>query len=208
MKGNTYTMFFAAVTGTFCALLLTAVGAFTAPYQQANAKAEETLNILAALNVPFEADASASELLEVFEKNVTEKQVADSTLYIYSKPGSSAVEGVAFKFSGSGLWGPIKGLMALEADRRTIRGITFYEQEETPGLGAEITADWFRERFVGKKIIDSGGDPGIVITAPDGKEGQNKIDGISGATITCDKVQAMLNDAIEKFMKESGSDGK
>jgi Na+-transporting NADH:ubiquinone oxidoreductase subunit C len=84
---------------------------------------------------------------------------------------------------------------------RTIRGITFYEQEETPGLGGEITSSWFREQFIGKKIVDQAGNPGIIISSSEG-EAPNKVDAISGATLTCDKVQTMLNETIKRIVEE------
>jgi Na+-transporting NADH:ubiquinone oxidoreductase subunit C len=84
---------------------------------------------------------------------------------------------------------------------RTIRGVTFYEQEETPGLGGEIAADWFRKQFVGKSIVDEAGNPGIIISSG-GEPASNKVDAISGATMTCDKVQAMLNEAISSVVEE------
>jgi Na+-transporting NADH:ubiquinone oxidoreductase subunit C len=83
----------------------------------------------------------------------------------------------------------------------TIRGITFYEQEETPGLGGEIVTEGFRKGFVGKRIHDKEDNVGIVIGKPGSAQEQNEIDGISGATMTCEKVQAMLNEAIESIFK-------
>ena len=109
-------------------------------------------------------------------------------------------------FEGPGLWGPIKGFLALESDMKTIRGLTFYEQEETPGLGGEIVADWFREQFAGKTIVDAQGKAGIEIGGS--KSGPNHVDGITGATMTCDKVEAMLNKLVKTLVEESGSDGK
>ena len=41
MKGNIYTIIYAAVLGTACAMVLTFAASFTAPYQEANRKAEE-----------------------------------------------------------------------------------------------------------------------------------------------------------------------
>jgi len=35
---------------------------------------------------------------------------------------------------GKGLWSTLYGFIALDADLETIRGITFYEHKETPGL--------------------------------------------------------------------------
>lgn len=199
MKGSLYSLIYAAVLGTVCALLLTAVADVTAPYRQANAKAEEIRNILAVLEVSLPSDTSAKQLSEVFDKNVREEQRKGVEAYIRFQ-GSSELA-IALRFSGPGLWGPIKGFLALEPDMKTIRGLTFYEQEETPGLGGEIAAKWFRDQFAGKSIQDKDGNPGVVISSS-GDSAPNKVDGISGATMTCDKVQMMLNELIEKISKK------
>jgi Na+-transporting NADH:ubiquinone oxidoreductase subunit C len=109
---------------------------------------------------------------------------------------------VAVPFAGDGLWGPIRGFLALEADRRTIRGIAFHEQEETPGLGGEIAGEAFRAQFRGKRIVAADGTPGIVIRRGKGAQAVNEVDGITGATMTCEKVQAMLNRLIARIAKE------
>ena len=56
---------------------------------------------------------------------------------------------------GSGLWDAIWGYVALEDDMSTIKGIVFDHKGETAGLGAEITQQWFQDRFVGEKIFNS-----------------------------------------------------
>jgi len=203
VKGSLYALVYAAVLGTVCALLLTAAAGVTAPYRQANARADETLNILMVLKVPLEADTSAKQLGEVFKNNIGEAERGGITTYVYSLPEAQGqIQAIALRFSGPGLWGPIKGFLALEQDMKTIRGITFYEQEETPGLGGEIVTEGFRKRFVGKKIHDQDDNVGIVICKPGSAKEQNEIDGITGATMTCNKVQAMLNMAITKVLKE------
>ena len=42
---------------------------------------------------------------------------------------------------------------------RTIKGAVFDHKGETAGLGAEITQQWFQDRFVGEKITDANGTP-------------------------------------------------
>lgn len=201
MKGSLYTLAYAAVLGTVCALLLTAASTVTAPYREANAKAEEISNILTVLKIPFEDSTSSEKLLEIFKNNVREEVMAEETLYIYSSE-QGQVEAIAIRFAGRGLWGPIKGFLALESDRRTIRGVTFYEQEETPGLGGEIVSSWFCQQFIGKSIIDQTGRPGIIIKGLTGETSRNQVHAITGATMTCDKVQAMLNKVITKIVEE------
>jgi len=202
VKNNVYTLFYAGVLGTVCSLLLTAVASFTAPYQQANAKAEKNRNILGVLQVQYAPGASSQELVQIFEDNVLSEQKGVLTMYRYVPPkDSDKTETVAVGFEGPGLWGPVKGFLALDKDMRTIRGVTFYEQEETPGLGGEIVTAGFRDQFVGKSIVDEAGNPGIIISSG-GDPAANKVDAISGATMTCDKVQAMLNETIKSIVEE------
>ncbi len=202
MKNNIYTLFYAGVLGTVCSLLLTAAASFTASYQEANAKAEKNRNILCVLQVQYPPGASSQELVKIFEDNVLLEQEGALAMYRYVPPkDSDNKETVAVAFEGPGLWGPVKGFLALEQDMRTIRGVTFYEQEETPGLGGDIVTDKFRDQFVGKSIVDQAGNPGIIISSSEG-EALNKVDAISGATMTCDKVQAMLNEAIKNIVEE------
>jgi len=207
VKANLYTLCYAAVLGTVCALLLTAAATFTEPYKAANQKAEEILNILTALKVPLPDDVSSGQVIEIFNQNVRDKY-GDKTVYVYSpKEAAGKIEAFAIRFAGPGLWGPIKGFLALESDEKTIRGITFYEQEETPGLGGEIISAGFRGQFENKSIVDETGRPGIVIRASGG-ELKNGVDAITGATMTCDKVQAMLNQVIKRIIEDDSKNGR
>jgi len=202
MKGSAYTIGYAAVLGTVCAVLLTGASALTEPRRKANAKAEETRHILDVLGVPVDEAASPEDMLEAFNDNVTLARQGGLDVYAYEKTGA-----VAVPFAGPGLWGPVKGFLSLESDRKTIHGVTFHEQEETPGLGGEISARWFRDRFRGKSIIGADGTPGMAIRrAGGGIPGANEVDAISGATMTCDKVQAMLNKTITILAKENDHD--
>lgn len=201
MKGSLYSLIYAAVLGTVCALLLTAAANVTAPYRQANAEAEEVRNVLAVLEVPLPPGTSAKQLSEVFKNNVREEKRNGIENYVRFQPEArEKIQAIALRFSGAGLWGPIKGFLALEPDMKTIRGITFYEQVETPTLGGEIAAKWFRDQFAGKSIVDGSGNVGIIISSK-GDPAPNKVDAISGATMTCDKVQMILNELIEKISK-------
>ena len=46
-------------------------------------------------------------------------------------------------FSGSGLWGTITGVLALDAGLERIVGLDIISHNETPGLGGRIDEDWF-----------------------------------------------------------------
>ena len=194
---NIYVIIFAAGLGITCALLLTAVAEVTETKREANKEAEKQRNIFTALGVPFDIKASAIELGEIYTDNIEEQKDGELEFFAYSPGGT--VKALAFSVEGPGLWGPIKGFLALDPQKKKIKGLTFYVQEETPGLGGEIVTDAFRDGFTGKSIYAADGTPGIVIrTGIDGTV-QNEVDGITGATMTCDKVQEMLNKAIEKI---------
>lgn len=198
MKGNLYTICFAAILGTVCATLLTGVAKFTEETRERNKVAEKNRNIFTALNIEYDETASSEKLVKVFEDNIV-AEVKEGRPTLFKHVEADVVKGVAVEFAGSGLWGPIKGILALEKDMLTIKGITFYEQEETPGIGGDISLPYFRDRFVGKKIVGSDGKPGIVIKAGLINAGDNEIDGISGATMTINKVSDMLNKVIEQL---------
>jgi Na+-transporting NADH:ubiquinone oxidoreductase subunit C len=202
VKGSLYALVYAAILGSVFALLLTAAANVTAPYRQANKEAEEIRNILMVLDVNFSARTPAKQLKEIFGNNVREEDRSGVPVYVRFLPETPGqIQGVALRFSGPGLWGPIKGFLALKPDMRTIQGLTFYEQEETPGLGGEIASSKFRSQFKGKRIVDEDGNSGIIISSA-GDPAPNKVDAISGATMTCDKVQMILNDVIKSIIKE------
>ena len=199
MKGNFYTVIFAAILGVVCAFLLTAAAQITKPRAEANKKAEQIKNIFAALSIPFDEKSTAEQLQATFDQSITVNELVEGiNLYTYNSPDDAAI---AVDLAGPGLWGPIKGFLALEKDNKTIRGITFYEQEETPGLGAEISTPAFTFQFKGKSIYDSSGKPGIVIKGKKENNPINEVDAISGATITSDKVQELVNVSINKFVE-------
>ncbi len=202
MKGNLYTLVYAAVLAVVCATALTAVDRFTAERRAANALAEETRNMLTVLDVPFDRKASADELLALFAENVRTETRGSLAYYVYDHPQAGTLWAVRFK--GQGLWAPVEGLLCLKNDLRTIYGISFYKQEETPGLGGEISADWFQDQFQGK-LVATDTDTGIRIVR-DGADADNEVDAISGATMTCDKVEAMLNELIAVMVEEDATD--
>lgn len=65
----------------------------------------------------------------------------------------------------------------------TIKGISFYQHKETPGLGARIEeADW-RAQWEGIESYDENGNVATGVTKA-GSSRENWVDGISGATLT------------------------
>jgi Na+-transporting NADH:ubiquinone oxidoreductase subunit C len=202
-KRSIYPLLYAAVLGIVCALALTAVDRATQQRKAANAKAEEVRNVLTVLGVPFAPKADSEQLLKIYADNVVEEKRGQLTFYVYDNPDVGKL--YATRFGGPGLWGPVEGFLCLESDLRTIYAISFYKQEETPGLGGEISSKGFESEFHGKSIVNEQGKPGISIVAD--ATGISQVDGITGATMTGDKVQDMLNSLIDKVVNGDGSSG-
>lgn len=199
MNNAMKTLLFAASLGIVCSALLVAAGLFTGPYQRANEKAEQIRNYMEALQVPVAENAGPEELIAAFEKNVTRVQRGDVETFEYRPDKSGQPRAVAVAFSGPGVWGSIEGVLAMEPDMTTIRGIRFFKQEETPGLGAEIASDAFLSLFKGRKIVSRDGQPGFRIRKPGSIDDQNTVDAITGATMTSDRVEIMLDDLAKKL---------
>ena len=65
-------------------------------------------------------------------------RVPNNALVYEVRDDSGVLEIVVLPIEGKGLWSTLYGFVALESDLATIRGLTFYEQKETAGLGGEV----------------------------------------------------------------------
>lgn len=126
---------------------------------------------------------------------------------------------------GKGLWSTLYGFIAVDADGQTIRGITFYEHGETPGLGGEVDNPAWKAVWPGKSAFTAVGlehaslealpTPTIQVAkgevtdnAPDA---EFKVDGLSGATITSNGVTALVRywlgpDAFGSYLQQIRSE--
>lgn len=203
MKSNLATIVFAIVLGVVCALALTAVAEFATPYREANELAERYRNILEIFNIPVAEGAANQDIIKTFEDKVTivGKDSANPDYYLYSQL-------IAIPAQGPGLWGPIEGLIGLAPDGVTITAVSFYKQEETPGLGGEIATKDFTDRFIGKNLFDADGRPALTLVRPGKASGNYQVDAISGATMTSDKVQALISASAENFLRARVKENK
>ena len=98
---------------------------------------------------------------------------------------------------GKGLWSTLYGFIALDSDLKTIKGLTFYEHGETPGLGGEVDNPKWKNSWKGKKAFDDNGN--VIIEVIKGIVDQSspaanhQIDGLSGSTITTRGVDHLVN---------------
>ena len=222
---NGYTFMFAVILVVVVASVLAFTATSLQPTQRENVRQEKMQNILATVGI--ETDRPGAEELynqyiveelalnengEVDEsKNAFEvdlakelkKPVDEQTFPLYI----AEVEGKKYyvlPLRGNGLWNAIFGYISLKDDVNTIKGATFDHLGETPGLGAEITKEWFKKSFEEEKIFDGSGNlVGVSVVkgnidASDKED--NKVDAISGATITGDGVSDMISERLKRYL--------
>lgn len=98
---------------------------------------------------------------------------------------------------GYGLWSTLYGFLALKGDLKTIQGLTFYEQKETPGLGGEVDNPRWKAQWHNKLITTPKGQLDIHVVkggiSSDLEKASHQVDAISGATLTSRGVNNLIN---------------
>ena len=75
----------------------------------------------------------------------------------------------------------------------TVKGISWYAHKETPGLGARIEEDKWRDQWKGVHAYNDQGEVATGVTkAGQPKPNENWVDGISGATLTSAGVKNLI----------------
>ena len=113
---------------------------------------------------------------------------------VYELERDAGLDLVVLPVSGLGLWSTLHGFVALDADLVTVRGLTFYEHKETPGLGGEVDNPRWKSLWPGRRVFD--GDQ-VRIEVIKGRAGSPeddpyRVDGLAGATITSRGVSRLL----------------
>lgn len=132
-----------------------------------------------------------------------QEKVADGALpgIAYREPYAEVYEiqidgktdGYILPIYGKGLWSTLYGFIAVEADKETVKGITYYSHAETPGLGGEVDNAGWKALWPGKKIYEESGEVGLgVLKGKASADDNYGVDGLSGATITSKGVDNMV----------------
>lgn len=104
-------------------------------------------------------------------------------VYLVKNPDGT-VNQVVLPVYGTGLWSVMYGFVSVQPDGNTIKGITFYDHGETPGLGGEIENPRWQANFVGKQLQNEKGDSAITVGKGASADKAHGIDALSGATLT------------------------
>ena len=186
---NTYIFLYITILVLLITVILTVIFSGLKPRRDRNRQAEMYQQILRAAG----HDIDRSKAVEAFSNLAVPLTEDDRRFQVVCSDGTS---GIAVRLDGKGLWGPIWGYAVISEDGQTLKGVSFDHKSETPGLGAKITEEAFMKSFEGKKLYDKDGNfvsvrvlkPG---TSPEILD-ENRVDAISGATITSRGVDEML----------------
>ncbi|MBE6309020.1 MAG: NADH:ubiquinone reductase (Na(+)-transporting) subunit C [Bacteroidaceae bacterium] len=211
-SSDSYAIIYASIVVVIVAFLLAGVSSLLRPLQDDNIRLDKKKQILSSLNLKGLSDAAATYADVVKQEAIINANGAivateggfdvandaitpdNLPLYICEVDGEKKY---VIPMTGNGLWGGIWGYMAVNNDGNTIYGVYFSHASETPGLGAEIAGDKFQTRFPGKNIIKDGA-VALTVTKKVADE-TCEVNAISGATITCNGVDAMLKNTLEGY---------
>ncbi|GAB5404031.1 MAG: Na(+)-translocating NADH-quinone reductase subunit C [Aureliella sp.] len=168
--------------------------------------------------LPKEAakDPEQNADIEGYDIGVSKRE--QKTWVYLIKDSSGKTESVVLPIYGMGLWSTLYGYIAVDNDFRTIKGLTYYEHAETPGLGGEVDNPLWKQKWVGKQIWATG-EPreddnlkvGVAKGGPPAGMEDYMVDGLSGATITSRGVDSMLkywfsDNAFGPFVRKLAAD--
>lgn len=223
-EGNSYTFIFSIAMVVIVGTILSSLSIGLKPYQDENKRIKKQMDILAAIGVESNRE-NASTLYQdhivnsyvisaqgnILEKEVAfdiniQKQIRDKTiapedrLYPIYEASIEGKKKYVLPVVGKGLWGPIWGYVAIKEDMESIDGVSFDHKSETPGLGAEINQDDFQRKYIDAKISVDGRFAEVkVVKDGTGESDPQKVDGITGGTITSKGVEEMMNRTLRVY---------
>jgi Na+-transporting NADH:ubiquinone oxidoreductase subunit C len=150
------------------------------------------------------------------EKDIARIMRMPKYMVVFHQKEGDAIDKYILPIYGKGLYSTLYGVIALAPDLKTIVGISFYEQAETPGLGGEVDNPKWKKSWKGKQAFDENGNLRIEVLkgAVDRSrpEAKYQIDGLSGATMTTVGVDQLVkfwlgNDGYGPYLKRVKEEG-
>ncbi|MCR4770232.1 MAG: Na(+)-translocating NADH:ubiquinone reductase subunit C [Bacteroidaceae bacterium] len=215
-NGNAYTIIYASIMVILVAFLLAFVASSLKPTQDANVVNDVKNQILTSLNIEskdIEGDFNKivkdmlikdGELVEYDGKFQTSysQELKDGNLHLFVATLEDGSTKYVVPMVGRGLWGGLWGYVALNDDFKTVYGTYFSHESETAGLGALIAERKFQTSFIGKKLFadDENTVALTVVKSGQAKDDINKVDGITGATLTSKGVAEMVTTGLQMYV--------
>ncbi|HBG27190.1 MAG: hypothetical protein A2Y10_07445 [Planctomycetes bacterium GWF2_41_51] len=141
---------------------------------------------------------SGIQMHSLFLEKVQPPDQQSAGAYTVTQNGN--ITAYALPLEGQGFWAEIKIVIGIADDKKTILGLAVYQQNETPGLGAEIAKPEFKNQFEGKIISEP---PTLIDFArPGAPLNQSSVHAITGATQTSVRLEKIINDGLKKWQQE------
>lgn len=210
-NSNTYIIIYSTVMVVVVATLLAVAALALKPYQDANILNEKKEAILASLSASGEnydeyinayvVDAQGQPIEAMTDKALDLLFDLPTAFAEHTLPIFEAADGrIVVPVSGTGLWGPMWGYVALEKDMDTIAGVVLDHAGETPGLGAEVATPKHQAMYKGKKLFKDGEFVSVTLRKGGAKDPEHEVDAISGGTKTSDGVTDMLKKSLGAYL--------
>ncbi|MBP9544744.1 MAG: NADH:ubiquinone reductase (Na(+)-transporting) subunit C, partial [Alistipes sp.] len=208
-NGNAYIIMYSTVMVVIVATLLAVAALSLQKRQYANELNEKKSSILSSLSAQ---DQDYDTFIDAYVVDARGEKVEGQDVFELLKdlqgafddgkfPVFEAKDGrVVIPVTGTGLWGPVWGYVALEKDMDTMAGIIMAHKGETPGLGAEIATPKYQALFVGKKIFKGDEFVSVKLRKGGAQDPEHEVDAISGGTKTSDGVTAMLYNSLHHYL--------
>jgi Na+-transporting NADH:ubiquinone oxidoreductase subunit C len=121
------------------------------------------------------------------------QRCADADIYVV-KNKNNEIQQVIIPIFGKGAKSMMHAFLALALDGKTVKNLYYYQQRETPLLGARVEEESWRSQWAGKRLLDDSGKPALKIVQqlPEQTD-EYTVDGISGATLTSTGVEKSIN---------------
>ena len=146
----------------------------------------------------YDPDLSSIELHKKFIEQVDAPTEQTAGAYTLRKNG--IIETYALPIEGQGFWAPIKAVIGVKSDTKTITGLVIYEQRETPGLGAEVAKKEFTGQFENLEL--SINDKPISFRRPGVELQQGQVHAVTGATQTSTRLEKIINDNLNQWREK------
>ena len=196
--GIVYTVVVTFIASFFFVALLALANEFTNEKVERNRVLSERRSVLNSFGIDIEGSDSDYDL---YDNRVTESTEKGNNFYQAQIRGHTVT---AIKFSGSGLWGTITGVIAVEQDLSRIVGMDIISHNETPGLGGRIAEQWFKDQFRGEKI-NEGRIQVLGTGGGDTDKDNGRVDAVTGASRTSEALERIVNKSLETLGRLRGN---
>lgn len=175
-------MLFVLFLGLVCSLILIATRAGVGSKSEIQPDTVMTLLQIIAGRPPD----NAQEAMALFSRRFLQKSSGRIKIW----QNQDQLQQWVFEATGSGMWGEIILVGAVDLETETMLGMKVLSQNETAGLGNRIAEPVFAEQFANLSLLPK-------IEMSHGRYKNNQFDAVSGATQTSRALETLLNRAVD-----------